>query len=219
MLGIPRKVEEHRLCVQPDARSIKQKLRWFTPERIKAIEAKVKRLLEVGFIKPVNHPIWLANPVLVPKPNGKLRMCVDFTDLNKACQKDTYPFPWINQIVDSTSICEYLFLLNMYSGYHQISMPSHHSFWVEEGRSYVPAGDALGLLTTNQPKHEILHRWLGGKVKKKVQPHLRPYQGLQQLAKNKIMFKPKKCILGVEQGKILGFMVSQWGIEVNPHKR
>jgi hypothetical protein len=59
---------------------------------------------------------------MVKKPNGTWRMCVDYTDLNKACPKDEYPLPRIDQIVDSTSGCELLCFLDAYSGYHQISM-------------------------------------------------------------------------------------------------
>jgi hypothetical protein len=62
--------------------------------------------LEAGFIKEVFHPTWLANPVLVKKKNGKWRMCVDYTSLNRACPKVPFPLPRIDQIVDSTAGCE-----------------------------------------------------------------------------------------------------------------
>ena len=79
-------------------------------------------MLEAGFIREVIHPEWLANPVVVPKANGKLRMCVDYTDLNKACPKDPFLLPRIDQVVDSTAGCDLLCFLDAYSGYHQISM-------------------------------------------------------------------------------------------------
>jgi anaerobic selenocysteine-containing dehydrogenase len=60
-------------------------------------------LLDVGFIKEVYHPDWLTNPVLVPKKNNEWRMCVDYTNLNKACKNDPFGLPWIDQVVDSTS--------------------------------------------------------------------------------------------------------------------
>jgi hypothetical protein len=66
--------------------------------------------------------VWLANPVIVPKANGKLRMCIDYTSLNKACPKDPYPLPRIDQIMDSTSGCNLLSFLDPYSGFHQIQM-------------------------------------------------------------------------------------------------
>ena len=62
-----------------------------------------KRLLEAGFIQEVYYPDWLANVVMVKKANGNWRMCVDFTDLNKACPKDSYPLPQIDILVDSTA--------------------------------------------------------------------------------------------------------------------
>jgi hypothetical protein len=84
----------------------------------KAIGEEVMKLLSAGFIREVFHPEWLANPVLVKKKNKKWRMCVDYTSLNKACPKDLFPLPRINQVVDSTAGCKTLCFLDAYSGYH-----------------------------------------------------------------------------------------------------
>jgi hypothetical protein len=70
------------------------------------IGEEVMKLLSVGFICEVFHPEWLANPVLVKKKNKKWRTCVDYTSLNKACPKDPFPLPRIDQVVDSTTGCE-----------------------------------------------------------------------------------------------------------------
>jgi hypothetical protein len=70
----------------------------------------------------VYHPDWIANPVLVPKKNKEWRMCVDYTDLNRACPKDPFGLPRIDQVVDSTAGCELLSFLDCYSGYHQIAL-------------------------------------------------------------------------------------------------
>jgi hypothetical protein len=69
---------------------------------------EIARLLDAGFIKEVYHQDWLTNPVLVPKKNKDWRMCVDYTDLNKACKKDPFELPWIDQVVDSTAGCSLL---------------------------------------------------------------------------------------------------------------
>ena len=66
------------------------------------IREEVRKLLHAGFIEEVHHPEWLANPVVIPKANEKLRMCIDYTNLNKACPRDPYLLPRIDQIVDST---------------------------------------------------------------------------------------------------------------------
>ena len=64
---------------------------------------EIERLLGTGSIDEVRYPEWLANPMVVKKKNGKWRVCVDFTDLNKACPKDSYPLPNIDRLVESTT--------------------------------------------------------------------------------------------------------------------
>ena len=92
MPGIPREVIEHNLRIYPDATPVRQKPRKQSVERQNFIREEVRKLLHAGFIEEVHHPEWLANPVVVPKANGKLRMCIDYTSLNKACPRDPYLF-------------------------------------------------------------------------------------------------------------------------------
>ena len=80
----------------------------------------VNKLLSAGFIREVYYPDWLANVVLVKKAYGKWRMCMDFTDLNKTCPKDSFPLPRIDQLVDSTA--GLLMFMDAFSGYNQIKM-------------------------------------------------------------------------------------------------
>ena len=122
MPGIPREVVKHALKIRLGSKPVKQHLRCFDKEKRKAIGEEIVKLLVAGFIKEVYHPKWLANPILVLKKSGKWRMCVDYTGLNKACPKDPFPLPCIDQIVDSTSGCETLCFLDAYIGYHQITM-------------------------------------------------------------------------------------------------
>jgi hypothetical protein len=122
MLGIPREVIEHHLKIYPDARPVQQKPQKQSVEQQNFIREEIKKLLDAGFIREIHHPRWLANPVVIPKANWKLRMCLDYISLNKACPKDSFPLPRIDQIVDSTSVCDLLCFLNAYSGLHQIPM-------------------------------------------------------------------------------------------------
>ena len=78
--------------------------------------------MSVGFIQEVYYPDWLVNFVLVKKANGKWRMCVDFTSLNKACPKDSFPLPRINHLVDSIAGHKLLTFMDAFSGYNQIKM-------------------------------------------------------------------------------------------------
>ena len=100
MSRINEQVIVHNLNVNPKKKPIQQKRRVFTLERNKAIikffTLEVEKLLAAGFIREVYYPEWLANVVMVKKSNGKWRICVDFTDLNHACPKDSFPLPRID---------------------------------------------------------------------------------------------------------------------------
>jgi hypothetical protein len=82
----------------------------------------VRKLEKAKVIREVMHTMWEANPVVVPKPNGAMRTCIDFTNLNKGCPKDPFPLSCINQILDSTASCDLLCFLDAFSGYHQIKV-------------------------------------------------------------------------------------------------
>ena len=94
----------------------------FALERDNTIKDEVQKLMAAKFIREVYYPDWLANIVMVKKANGKWRMCVDFTDLNKACPKDSYPLLCIDQLVDSTAGHKLLSFMDAFSGYNQIRM-------------------------------------------------------------------------------------------------
>ena len=79
-------------------------------------------MLSIGFIRKVYYPDWLANVVLVKKENEKWRMCVDFTNLNKACPKNSFPLPRIDQLMDSTARHKPLTFIDAFSGYNKIKM-------------------------------------------------------------------------------------------------
>ena len=88
----------------------------------KAINEEVDKLLQARAIREVEYPEWLANVVLVKKVNGKWQLCIDFTDVNRACPKDSFPLPQIELIVDATTGHELLSFMDAFSGHNQISM-------------------------------------------------------------------------------------------------
>ena len=178
----------------------------------------------------------MANPVVVRKANGKWRLCIDYTDINKACPKDPFPLPRINQIVDSTAGCDLLSFLDAYSGYHQIFMTRED----EEKTAFItPCGTycflrmPFGLKSASsmfaravqigfEPQlHRNMEAYMDDiVVKTKDGPTL--VQDLEEtfgnLRKINLKLNPEKCVFGVPSGKLLGFFVSQHGIEANPDK-
>ncbi|XP_020227232.1 uncharacterized protein LOC109808591 [Cajanus cajan] len=122
MPGIDPKVMCHKLSICAEARPVAQRKRKMGTERKLAVETEVAKLLEAGFIREVHYTTWLANVVMVKKPNGKWRICTDYTNLNKACPKDAYPLPNIDRLVDGAFGHGVLTFLDAYSGYNQIPM-------------------------------------------------------------------------------------------------
>ena len=118
MPGIDPSVITYRLNVSPSYKPVCQKKRVFALERDNAIKEEVQKLITVEFICEVYYLDWLANVVMIKKANGKWKMCVDFTNLNKACSKDSYPLPRIDQLVDSTVGHQLLSFMNAFSRYN-----------------------------------------------------------------------------------------------------
>jgi hypothetical protein len=137
LCGVNRDVIEHSLNVDPAIRPRRQKLRKMSEDKAEGAQNEVKRLLSAGVIREVTYPEWQANIVMVKKANGKWRMCIDFTYLNKACPKDEFPLPRIDSLVDAAATSELMSLLDCYSGYHQIWMKKE----VEPKTSFIiPSG-------------------------------------------------------------------------------
>ena len=92
MPGVPRELAEHTLNVFSDAKPVKQPMRRFSEPKRKTIGEEIHRLTEANFIREAKNSEWVSNPVLVPKKNTtQLRMCQDYTTLNKCCSKDHFP--------------------------------------------------------------------------------------------------------------------------------
>ena len=112
----------HHLNVNPSVTSKKQPPWRSSKEHSDAVKNEVTKLKQAGAIKEVLYPEWLANIVVVKKKSGKWQVCVDFTDLNKTCLKDSFPMPRIDQLVDTTVGHPRMSFLDAFQGYHQIPL-------------------------------------------------------------------------------------------------
>ena len=118
MLGIDLELAQCHIDTHSHMVLVKQKLRRMRTEWLLKIKEEVTKQLKVGFIKPLHQVDWIANVVPVPKKDEKVRMCVDFRDLNKACPKDYFPFPHIDVLVDNALMS----FMDGFLGYNQIKM-------------------------------------------------------------------------------------------------
>ncbi|XP_072081070.1 uncharacterized protein [Arachis hypogaea] len=122
MPGFDPEVMFHRLAIKPKAKPVAQRRRKMSQERAEEVAKQTAALLEAGFIKELEYSTWLSNVVLVKKASEKWRMCVDYSDLNKTCPKDSFSLPNIDTLVDSVAGYRFLSFMDAYSGYNQIPM-------------------------------------------------------------------------------------------------
>ncbi|XP_035830165.1 uncharacterized protein LOC110945054 [Helianthus annuus] len=122
MTGVPRHIAEHRLNVSENAKPVVHAKRHLGDIKHDAMQEQVTDLLNAGIIREVRYQTWVASPVMVLKPNGSWRICVDYKDLNKACPRDCYALPDIDEKIDSLATFRWKCFLNCYKGYHQVQM-------------------------------------------------------------------------------------------------
>ncbi|GFY99328.1 hypothetical protein Acr_13g0007290 [Actinidia rufa] len=198
--GIDLKVAMHKLFTNPKHSLVRQKRRKFAPERLKVIEDEVNKLTKANVVREAHYSDWLANVVVAPPKGRKWRVCVDFTDLNKACPKDSFSLPKIDLIVDATSKHELLImpfgLKNAGATYQRLV---NKMFKEHIGKTMEVYIDDM-LVKSLQAADHIAH--------------LEEAFGI--LRQHRMMLNSSKCIFGVSSGKYLGFLVTKCGIEANP---
>ncbi|CAA0836868.1 Unknown protein, partial [Striga hermonthica] len=236
MKGIDPKVACHRLNIDKTVKPVIQKRRKLGPDRQQALEEEVSKLVDNKFVKETKYPTWVSNPVLVKKANGAWRLCIDFSDLNKACPKDSYPLPHIDYMVDATSGHELMSFMDAYSGYNQIPMDpeeaEHTSFYSARGL-YCYTMMPFGLKNAGATYQRLVNKMFSRLIGKTMEVYVDDMLVKSVVANDHVthlneMFKilrdysmvlnPKKCTFGVKSGKFLGYMVSQREIEANPTK-
>jgi hypothetical protein len=237
MPGVPRRLIEHSLNVDPRATPKRQHPRRFADERRDAIKKELAKLLATGFIREVFHPEWLAKPVLVRKKNtNEWRMCVDYTDLNKHCPKDPFGLPRIDQVIDSTAGCDLLCFLDCYSGYHQITIKEEDqekTTFITPFGTYCYTTMSFGLKNTDATYQRAIQKCFKKQLNKNVEAYMDDMvvktqnsdmliadleETFASLREYQWKLNPNKCVFGVPSGKLLGFIINHRGIEANPEK-
>ena len=236
MPGVDSSVMTHKLSTFRDARPVAQKKRKLGEEKRAAAREETKKLLQAKFVREAHYTTWLANVVLVKKSNGKWRMGTDYTDLNKACPKDSYPPPSIDRLVDDAAGHKYMSFLDAFSGYNQISMhlPDINKIaFMTDDANYVyevmPFGLKNARATYQRLMDKIFKQLIGRNVEIYVDDmivkssscdqHVEDlHQVFQALKAVGIRLNPNKCVFRVEGGKFLRFILTSRGIEANPDK-
>jgi hypothetical protein len=122
MPGIDPKIVENEITTYLDAKPIRQKIRPVNPKKVATIKVEVEKLLKASFIYPIHLTQWVSNLVPVNKKHRMNHVCSNFHDLNKACPKDNFPTPFIDQIIDECVGCDAFSFIDDFSGYNQIQI-------------------------------------------------------------------------------------------------
>jgi len=234
--GVDPLIASHKLSIYKEARYISQKKCKLGEERRLTAKVETDKLLSTGFIEEAQYTTWLSNVVLVKKANDKWRMCVDYTNLNKACPRDAYPLPNIDRLVDGVAGNKVLSFLDAYFGYNQILMAAsdmNKTTFITNDANYFYRVIPFGLKNVG-----ATYQWLMDKVFShlmgqcvevyiddmvvKSPSHHQHAQDLSAvfsaLRQYNLHLNPNKCVFGVDRGKFLRFMLTQRDIEPNPEK-
>ncbi|XP_074346943.1 uncharacterized protein LOC141685756 [Apium graveolens] len=212
------------------------KRRNFAPERQKAIDEEVEKLLKAGIIKEIKYPEWLANIVMVKKSNDKWKICVDYTDLNDACPQDPYPLPNIDQLIGATSGHIMLSFIDAFSGYNQIKMNLKDipkTVFITHRAVYAYVVLPFGLTSVRSTYQRAMNKIFKCQIGRNLECYIDDMisksttipghvedlkECFDNLRKNQLKLNPEKCTFGVGASKFLGFMISNRRIEDNPEK-
>ena len=186
---------------------------------------EVDKLLTTNFIREFFYPDWLANVVMVKKANGKWWMCDDFTNLNKACPKESFPLPRIDELIDLTADHKLLTFIDTFSGYNQIVMneaDQEKTSFITNRELFCYKVMPFGLKNAGATYQRLMNRMFHDQIGKNVEvyiddmlvkskeegDHLKDLEEtLKTLRKYQMKLNLSKCAFGVSSGKFLGFMV------------
>jgi hypothetical protein len=237
MLGLSHEIIEHRLPIKSDFRPFKQKARTFRSDLLPRIKDEIHRLLEANFIRPCRYAEWVSNIVPVEKKeSGKLRVCVDFRNSNRATPKDEYSMSIADTLINNASGNRIISFLDGNDGYNQI-------FIAEEDASktaFICPGFislfewvvmTFGLkndgATYQRAMNLIFHELLGNIMEvynvdivvksAEFSSHIADLcKAFDKMRRYGLKMNPRKCAFGVSTGKFLGFIIHEHGIEIDP---
>jgi hypothetical protein len=235
MPGIDPRIVEHEIRTYMDAKPVQQCIRAINPWKASSIKVEVEKILNVGFIYLVPLIEWVSNHVPINKKQGNIHVCIDFRDLNKACPKDNFPTPFIDHILDECAGSDVFYFMDGFLGYNQIQIKpedQHKTTFICPWGTFsywkIPFG-LKNVGATFQPAmnfdfHDLKHiveAYLDDLVahSRKREDHAMHLQLVfERCCYYRIWLNPHKCIFYVKSGRLLGFLVSETEIMVDPLK-
>jgi hypothetical protein len=229
-------VIQHKIPLKEGAKPFRQKLRQINPMLLPVMEKEVKKLLEAQIIIPLSYFEWVANLVPVRKKSGEIRLCVDFRNLNRSSKKDNYPLPNMEHILQWVTDASRISMIDDFSSYNQILvMPEDRektTFTTPWG-TFMYAKIPFGLMNAGATfQRDMDIAFIGEKDQfvviyldditvfsrsdKEHCYHLRKV--FSKCRRFGLFLNPKKSLFSMEEGKLLGHIVSAEGVRIDPSR-
>src|ERR1700728_657130 len=231
LTGLSRDLVEHKLPIKSNCKPFKQLPRKMSPETILLVKKEIQNLLNAGFIRTARYVEWLSNIVPVIKKNGKIRVCIDFRNLNTATPKDEYPMPVVDMLVDSSAGHKIMSIMDGHSGYNQICIAKedvHKTAFRAPGNLgtfewvKMPFGLKNAGATYQRAMNTIFHEIVGGFLEcyiddiivksESIDDHVEHLKiAFSKMKHYQLKLNPAKCAFGVMAGNFLGYLVHSKG--------
>eukprot|EP00253_Pinus_taeda_P005571 PITA_05571 len=236
MKGIHPSVYTHHIYIKEDCKPVRQPQRRMNPTLKDIVKEEVQKLLDAGFIYPISDSEWVSPLVLVPKKNGKWRICVDYRELNKATKKDHFPLPFIDQVLDGLAGKRFFSFLDGFSGYNQIQISPEDQDkttftcpWGTFAYRVLPFGLCNAPATFQRAVLSIFAELVHDSVEIYMDDFTPYGSSFQEALSNlgKVLSKcigmnlslsPEKYEFLMTEGTILGHTISRQGLQVDPNK-
>ena len=236
MSGIHPDTCTHHIYMKDNVRPIQQPQRRMNPMLKEIVKDELQKLLKVDFIYPISDSQWVSPLVVVPKKNGKWRICVDYRELNKATLKDHFPLPFIDQVLDTLAGKKLVSFLDGFSGYNQIKIALEDQDktiftcpWGTYAYKVLPFGLCNAPATFQREVLDIfvdlVHEWVevymdvfslyGNKFDESLQ---NLEKVLIRCIESNLFLSNEKCFMLLTEGIVLGHHISPEGIKVDPTK-
>lgn len=210
-------------------------MRFINPNKASTIKAKKEKLLRVGFIYLVSLNEWVSNPILVNKKQSTIHICNNFCDFKKVCPKGNYPTSFIDQVIENCTRGGTFSFINGFSCYNQIEIKpedQHKTTFIFPWGTFAYRKIPFGLKNVGSIFQWAMY-YVFHDIKKIVQDYLYDLSAhsknrdkhlaymksiFDRCQKYKIRLNPHKCIFCNVSGRLLGFIISNYRIMVDPPK-
>ena len=227
---------QHKIPLKENQKPFKQKLRRINPILLPLVEKEIKKMYDAGIIVSLRYSEWVSNLVSVRKKTGEIRLCIDFRNLNRACLKDNYPLPKMDHILQKVVGAKRISLLDGFSGYNQVLVyptDQHKTAFTTPWGTFMYVKMPFGLMNVGATFQRAMDIAFSEDIgvfiviyldditvySKSDEEHLAHLRKVfNKCRKYGLSLNPKKTLFGLEEGKLLGHIISEEGIKIDPQR-